>query len=921
MRKLLLGLCLLLAVQSLSAQEKTVTGKVTDTLERRDLSNAVVSIIKKSDSTLVAFTRSDRQGQFRMSGIAAGKYILLVTYPKYAGFADEIEVKDQDLTELGSVALTLRSKLLQAVVIRSTGSIRIKGDTTEYVADSFAVREGATVEELLKKMPGFQVNSKGEITAQGQRVQKVLVDGEEFFGDDPTMATQNISAKAVDKVQVFDTKTEQQQLTGISTGTEGKTVNIKLKEDAKKGAFGKGHASSNFNDLVDAKALYNRFVGKRKVSLYGTKSDISTGSLNWDDRRKLGLENDFEYDEISGYYFSFGSDDGFNDWGLRGLPESYTAGGLFTNKWNEDKHNVNTSYRYNYLATRNTASTLTQNILPNAITYRNRFQNTNGLNRQHSVNGKYEWKVDSLASFRFITAGTYKMTGQESDMNSEFLGGDRMLTNRSEQLRSNETRKLQSDNQLVYKQLFRKKNRQLMATLRFGLVGDDQDGVVRTRTEFYQNGIIDSVDVADQQKKMEGQSRTMGSKLTFSEPLSNTWNMVVDYAYNHNNSTSFRNTYNKDFDGKYAVLDSAFSNNFDLTAASHSGTTIFRYTDKKWRMAFGSGISGVRLNLLDLNKDSRRTYNFLNLTPQVQLAYTLKAQTNLSFRYRGTTRQPTIDQLQPIRDNTDRLNEFIGNPDLKVGFNHNFNLGFNSYKTLKASGIFMGLHYSLTDNAITFLNTIDLSTGAQTYKPVNVNGNSNWGVWGDWFKGEGENVLQYGINTNSRGGRNINFINGTRNVTNYVNLDMGIRLHYETQKYGGGISPRVGWNNSSSSLMPTQDTRYMEYGGQVEGFIKLPGKLELRSDCNFQLRQRINDFDTNPSQVIWHANLSRQVFKDKSGKIMLVANDILNEDRGFNRNITNNFISEERYSRISRYFFLRFEWSFNKMPGQNAENN
>lgn len=921
MRKLLFSLCLLLGVQSLSAQEKTVTGNVTDTLERRGLSNAVVAIIKKSDSTLVAFARSDSQGQFRMSGIAAGKYILLVTYPKYADFSDEIEVKEQNLTDLGSIPLTLRSQLLQAVVIRSAAAIRIKGDTTEYVADSFAVREGATVEELLKKLPGFQVNSKGEIKAQGQRVQKVLVDGEEFFGDDPTMATQNISAKAVDKVQVFDTKSEQQQLTGISTGTEGKTVNIKLKEHSKKGAFGKGHAATNFNDLVDAKVLYNRFMGKRKVSLYGTKSDVSTGSLNWDDRQKLGLEYEYEYDEISGLYSDLDFGEDFNAWSLRGLPESYTAGGLFSNKWNEDKHNVNTSYRYNYLATRNNASTLTQNILPNAITYRNRFQNTNGLNRQHTVNGKYEWKVDSLTSFRFVTAGTYKLTGVVSDMNSEFLGNDRMLTNRSEQLHSNEATEMQSINQFVYKQLFSKKNRQLIATFRYGIIEDEQEGVVRTRTEFYKNGVIDSVDIADQQKRMDGESRTLGSKLTFSEPLSNEWNMVVEYAYNRNNSTSYRNTYNKDQDGKYAVLDSAFSNNFDLTAASHSGTAIVRYTDKKLRIAMGSGLSGVQLNLLDLNKNGRSIYHFLNVTPQLQAAYTFKPQTSLSFRYRGTTRQPTINQLQPIIDNTDRLNQFIGNPDLKVGFNHSFEVNFNTYKVLKEKGVFIEVNYNIINNAITFLNTIDLSTGAQTYMPVNVNGNSNWNVWGSWFKGGGEKGVQYNINVNSSGGKNINFINGIRNVTNYINLETGLSLRYETERYGGGLSPQVGWNNSSSSLMPTQTTRYMEYGGQVEGFVKLPGKLELRSECNFQLRQRINAFDSNPSQVIWHANLSRQVFKDKSGKIMLVANDILNENRGFNRNITNNFISEEKYSRISRYFFLKFEWTFNKMPGQNAQNN
>src|SRR6476646_6010015 len=187
-----------------------------------------------------------------MSNIPAGIYVIMITYPKYADFADEVKLTAAKPFDLGKVSLLTRAILLKEVIVHNTGAIRIKGDTTEFVADSFKVKEGATVEDLLKKLPGLTVNSKGEITAQGKRVDKVLVDGEEFFGDDPTMATQNISEKAVEKVQVFETKTDQKQMKGITSGNEGKTVNIKLKEDSKKGAFGKAYAGTDFDNLIDA---------------------------------------------------------------------------------------------------------------------------------------------------------------------------------------------------------------------------------------------------------------------------------------------------------------------------------------------------------------------------------------------------------------------------------------------------------------------------------------------------------------------------------------------------------------------------------------------------------------------------------------------------------------------------------------------
>jgi hypothetical protein len=921
MRKTFVLLALVLLASAATAQS-TVHGKISDTLEKKSLANAVVTLLYKSDSTLFKFARSNNKGEFSIPNVGAGKYVMLVSFPKFADYVDEVDVKEGTPVDLGTIALTQKAQLLKEVVVRGNAAIRIKGDTTEFTADSFAVREGATVEDLLKRLPGFQVNSKGEITAQGKRVEKVLVDGEEFFGDDPTMATQNITSKAVDKVQLYDTKTEQQNLTGISTGTEGKTLNIKLKEDKKKGAFGKINAGSDFRDYVDAKALYNRFVGKKKVSVYGTKSNVNTGSLSWDDRQKMGIEDDYEYDEISGFYYSFGESDDFSNWSLRGLPNSYSAGGLFINKWNEDRQSFNSSYRYNRLATENENSTFTQNILPTSINYRNKFSNSTGLNQQHAVNGKYEWKLDSLTSFKFTTAGSYKETEVFANVRSEFLNGAKERINTSEQERNNHTEKSKWDNQLVYKQLFKKKNRQLLTTLRFGLTDDVQNGFNNTKIDFYKNGQIDSTaPPIDQLRLFDGSSKSIGVKFTYNEPLSAKWNLVLDYAHNRNNATSYRNTFNKSSNGKYEDLDPVFSNNFDLKAFSHSSMAVLRFVDKKLKMAAGSGLSAIQLRLLNVDNKTRNTYNFLNITPQAQVGYAFKPQTNLSFNYRGTTRQPSIDQLQPIRNNEDPLYEFTGNPDLKVGFTHQLSVFYNQYKVLSGRGIWVNVSYNLVENDITNLTTIDAERGKQVYMPVNVNGNRNWNFWANWNRWRGQKKLHYGVQLNGNGGNRNNFIQQNnlivQNQTTYSSLNFRLTLGFqEEEKKSFDFHPKLGYNRSNSSIQTSINNNYFTYGGEFHGFVMLPGKLELSTNLNVDLRQRLPEFPDNINLTIWNASLARKIFKKKTGKIIFEANDILDQNKGINRIINSNFIQEDRFQRISRYFLLRFEWTFNKMAGQ-----
>jgi len=327
------------------SQSVTVTGSIGDTTEHKSLSNAVISLLRPADSVLVVFTRSKEKGDFTLKNISPGSYLVMITYPKFADYVEQLKIGTTD-TDLGKINLIRKSELLKEVVVtQKLGAIRMKGDTLAFMADSFKVKEGANVEDLLKKLPGIQVNKNGEITAQGEKVQKVLVDGEEFFSDDPAVVTQNMRADAVKEVQVFDKKSDQATFTGIDDGEKTKTINLKLKDDRKKGYFGKLKAGGGLPDKYENNGMLNAFKGKRKFAAFGTMSNTGAAGLNWEDQEKFGGGSNMQYDEDEGYFYSTGESDEFNTWGGRyngeGLPTAWTGGVHFSNKWNTDKNNLN----------------------------------------------------------------------------------------------------------------------------------------------------------------------------------------------------------------------------------------------------------------------------------------------------------------------------------------------------------------------------------------------------------------------------------------------------------------------------------------------------------------------------------------------------------------------------------------------------
>ena len=346
MQKLIAYLFLAFIIVSSAFAQSSIKGIVKDTTEKKNLANSVVMVLRQKDSIMVGYTRSNQSGNFVLKNLPAGKLIVLITYPKYADYVDDFELKDSADLDLHQIILTLKSQLLKTFVVNGTAAIRLKGDTTEFKADSFKVQPNASVEDLLKKLPGIQVDKNGKITAQGETVQKVLVDGEEFFGDDPTLVTKNLRADMVDKVQVYDKKSDQAAFTGIDDGQKQKTINIQLKEDKKNGYFGKLSAGAATDGYHDSQAMFNKFQKKEKISFYGIVSNTGTAGLNWQDQSNYGGTNGIlsadanrniiGSDDISGWDGNYSG---------QGYPLVQTGGVHYNNKWDNDNQSINGNYK------------------------------------------------------------------------------------------------------------------------------------------------------------------------------------------------------------------------------------------------------------------------------------------------------------------------------------------------------------------------------------------------------------------------------------------------------------------------------------------------------------------------------------------------------------------------------------------------
>ena len=898
----------------------TIKGSVTDTLNSSQLQLASVVLIRATDSVIETYTRTAADGTFTLHIKKEGKYLLRVTFPSFVDYLDAVDVKKKNV-DVGLIPMVSKEHLLKEYVLtKQFAAIKIKGDTTEYMADSFKVKENATVEDLLKRLPGIQVDKNGQITAQGETVQKILVDGEEFFSDDPKVVTQGLQASALSKVQVFDKKSDQAEFTGIDDGQKTKTINLELKDDKKKGYFGKLDAGGGTDGYFQNQGMLNAFKAKRQLSVFGIVSNTDKVGLGWQDNDKFGSGNGVTQISDDGGFmtvFSSNSDEDFAGWdgsyNGQGLPKTWTGGVHYADKWNEDKDHITANYRYAMQNVEIDGNTTTQYLLggdTSSINQQHKSQFSKG--ERHAVDAMYEWKIDTNTSIKLTADAGFKNTDTRSIYNTTTSF---QIDTTNIRLDSNNRNITSSANatfinaDLLIRKKFAKKGRTLSV--------DIKENNKETQSSGYLNSIkvnpFEEDSVINQRKDNSTYTLAFNAKATYTEPLSKKAFIEANYGVTVNNSTSKNLSYDNSANGKYDSLDQTYSSNYRYNILSNEAGLNFKFVFKKFNFNFGSDVANTSYHQTDLLYDTSYKYSYLNIYPKATFNYNIGKQTNIKLVYQGSTQQPTITQIQPLRQNTDPLNITVGNPDLKQEFINRLTLRFNNYKVLTDQYTYASVSFSNVSNAISTSQITD-STGKNTTKYVNVDGTYN----GYAYIGGGYKLkkidMNVGLQLNASVNHVINYVNGVQNTSDNNSIGGGPYLRYfKSDKYDFNLNPSISYDANNATIS-TFSTNYWVFNTDFSGSMQLPKKFEIGTTVNVMIRQKTEVFNTNNDVVIWNAWVGWKFAKKDQFEIRATVNDILNQNIGYSRTAQGSIITQNTYNTIRRYCMLSLIWNFSHTP-------
>ncbi|RBQ02322.1 outer membrane beta-barrel family protein [Pedobacter miscanthi] len=926
MTRLLLSLCFLVLLSSYSKAQglHTIKGRTIDTASTTLLSGTSVAVLNAKDSTLVKFTRTTENGSFELSGIKNGKFILLVSYPKYADFVDHFSLDSTtQVKDYGKINLTGMAKILADVIIKGNRTaIKIKGDTTEFDPKAYNIEPNSKVEDLIKQFPGFQVDKDGKITAQGKTVPKVLVDGEEFFGDDPTLVTKNLRADMVESVQLYDKASDQASFTGIDDGEKTKTLNIKLKEDKKNGYFGKVQGGYGTKDFYQGQAMFNKFWGKKKFSAYGILGNNGTVGLGWDDRDKYSGSSGLTMTDDGGMYFSYGGGDDFDSYDGRyngqGLPVARTGGLHFDNKWNKDKESINTNYKIGSIRVKGNNSVISQNNLSSGTQYTNSNEDFDKDMFRQKLDVTYELKIDTTLTMKVSVDGALKKSNSTNSFKTETTNATNDILNSSKRDLSNEVDDQNFNMNVLFTKKLKKKGRTLSLNLNQSINKSNGEGYLNSlNTSLKQTGLVDSL--TNQLKENDITNNSFKLNAAYTEPLSKTLTLVMNYGLTLMNGKSDRRSFNQSASGRYDILDTVYSNNFELNQTINQGGAIFNYKKGKTVINFGSKFSGVNFKQDDVYHNRTYIRNFVNYMPQASYQYRFSQQKSFRLNYNGNTNQPSLDQLQPVRLNNDPFNVVEGNQDLRPSFRSSVNASYNSYKVLTSQSIWLSASYSFTANPIISDVTTD-GVGKSTYRYINYNDKmqTNYYLYGQFGRKVKFLNMDVGVNVDVNGNSSYNFItvDKIRTLNNTKNYTYGGGLNvskYKEKKYNFYVRFGPTYNISRVSVGSNSDG--IGYSGYFYGNLQLPAKFEISSDGDYQYNGKTQVLNKSFERFIWNASLGKKFFKSENLKFSLTVNDILNQNVGFNRTATNTSISETRNTTIQRYFMFSVSWDFNKMGG------
>ncbi|MFI5162682.1 MAG: outer membrane beta-barrel protein [Sphingobacteriales bacterium] len=908
----------------------SVKGVTADSVEHVKLGNTTILILEAKDSIMRKFTRTAADGSFSMAGLPKGKYLLLVSYPDYADYSEPFSLDSaHQIHNFGQINMSLKSRLLKEVIIKGTAAqMKIKGDTTEFNARAFVTQPNAKVEDLLKQLPGIQVDKDGNITAEGEKVKKVLVDGEEFFGDDPTLVTKNIRADMVDKVQLYDKKSDQATFTGIDDGKKEKTINIKLREDKKNGMFGKEEIGGGTDGVYQGTLLFNVFKAKQKLSVYGTIGTNGKVGLGWEDNQKYGSGGGFEMDDSgSGMMFfgGSGSSDDLDSFGGQyngqGLPFARQGGVHYDTKWNDTKESLNLNFKIGAINLDGTNEDLVQNNVRDTVFKSKSDQTYHNYMFRQKLDMVYQVKLDTSSNLKISVDGTLKHSTTNSSYISSENKQDTIPVNDETRDLTNTVDQKAFNASAFYTHKFKKVGRTLSFRVSEAYSQSKANGFLKQHINFYgPQKHLDSVQRVDEAKNNNLQSQAITTNLTYSEPFSKYFAILLNYGIGVSNSTANRVTDTAAAPGQpYNIFIKTLSSDFSLNQFSNQAGAIFNY--KKGKIIFNFGSKASYVNFREVNEldNTPLNRNFINWMPQARFEYRFSQQKSFNINYNGNTTQPTLDQIQPIINDNDRLNLVVGNPNLTPSFTNSLNLGYRSYKVLGDQAFNIFGNYSVTTNPIVNHITYNTATAASTSEYFNLPGKPTTSFYVYSYYGrkvEPLGGLQVGLSMNANGNVYYNYVDEALNrTTNYV-LNPSLNLsRYIEKKLELGLQGGPTYTISGSSLNPTVNNNGWGANANLNLTIYLPGKFQIGSYSQYQYQAKSQSFPQDFSSVVVNPFIIKTFTKTDNLKVELWGNDIFNQNVGFSRSANANLITQNSYTTIKRYFMLTISYDFTKMGG------
>lgn len=919
MKKTLFALFLCLSYTTLFAQHPyTIRGIVQDTLAGQKLRNATISVLNAKDSTLYTFTRATENGSFTISNMRPGNFILLLTYPEYVDYVYPFSL-DEAKREMDfqHINMKLKSTLLNEVLIKGqTIAIKIKGDTTEFNAASYTIQPNDKVEDLLRKLPGIQIDKDGKITARGKTVPKVLVDGAEFFGDDPALVTKNLRADMVDKVQLYEKSSDQAAFTGVEDGEKTQTINIILKEDKKKGFFGNAEAGAGTDQFYNGRLQLNRFTPNQKFSLFGmTNNNGSDGGFGGPMMISFDDESDVEGGiSISEDEMDTGSFGGF---GGSGIPTARNGGIHYDIRWDKDKHNLNANYKINDVRNKEISNAISINNLPGGTIHNTSDHMGNQYNFGHKADFTYLVKIDTTSNLKVALSGAKGHSDAESHDYSGAKRADLSLLNTGEQSSGNTGNNQSLRMSALYTKKLKKKGRNLSLNIIQNTNKSEREGFLYAKNLFFDElGTLNKTEITDQRKTGHSTGSAFSGNATYTEPLVKNVTLVLNYGVNLNNSDVERQSFNASAPGRYDVLDQQYSNHFVSDQTAHQAGAIWSFKNKKSSLNGGVRMKSITFDQTDQYNDVHYLRSFTNWMPQARYQYRFSQYRSFSMSYNGSTGQPSVEQLQPVKVNDDVMNIPIGNPDLKPFYQNSFDLSYNSYKVMSNSSLYAYAGLGFVNDPIVNNTMTDQETGKTQYqfinlqdkKPLNYHANV---YYSKTLKSLGVDI---NVNTSINGNQSYSFINGVLNRTSGNNYGMGLTLSkYVEKKINVGISFEPRYTTQQSSVNTGLNNNGFNYSSQGNIRIFLPGKIQLNADARRTYNAKTASFDKAFSQTILNASVSKTFLKAENLKLNLSVNDLLNENTGFYRFADANSIIQSTNNTIRRYFMLSVIWDFNKM--------